>query len=194
MRYTKTIFIILCVIYPTVSSGHHVLGRPSYNISENSTTPPSVQMEAQLGEMSVTFMTFPAFPKPNEESRLNLYITSMKDGSTYSGEVEFSVRDDSWISSQIETIGRQKLDDNVFRQGVIFKENGDYLVRASFQHNNEPYTIDFPLRVGPNPVIGPIGLTVATIVLILLSVNFIQRKKLQRLKILSQHNQTVGNN
>lgn len=188
----KHLLLIGFLLLTSLSSqAHHVLGRPSYNLSEDSTTPPSVQMEAQIGEMSVTFMSFPAFPKANQESRLNLYVTSMKDATTYQGEVEFSVRDDSWFSADAEVIGKQTIDDNVYRQAVIFKEDGNYIIRASFHHNGEPYDIDFPLRVGAAGVIGPIGTTVFIIVAILIGVNFANRKRMQRLQIRRHHSQAI---
>ncbi len=43
---------------------HHVLGRPNYSLNEDSNTPPSMQGEVQIGDYFVTYMAFPAFPRP----------------------------------------------------------------------------------------------------------------------------------
>jgi hypothetical protein len=45
--------------------------------------------------------------------------------------------------------------------------------------------IDFPLRVGPPPIIGPIGIAVGLLVIVLLSVTLIQRRRTMTGKIRS---------
>jgi len=167
---------------------HHVLGRPSYSLSADSNTPPSMQVETQIGEYYVTYMAFPAFPKPNEQGRVNLYASRIDNGATYHGEVTFKVRDDSWFSNKEEIIGTQKIDDGVYRQGFIFKETGNYVIVAEFESGGEPYVIDFPLRIGEPLPFGPIGIAVLIIVIVLFGVNITQRKRMQRLKA-SQHHQ-----
>jgi len=52
------VFCVLHVCLPV--QAHHVLGRPSYSLSEDSTTPPSMQVETQIGDYYVTYMAFPA--------------------------------------------------------------------------------------------------------------------------------------
>ncbi len=54
---------------------------------------------------------------------------------------------------------------------------GNYIITAMFEADGEPYTIDFPLQIGQQPAIGPLGITVAIIILILVMVSIIQRKK-----------------
>jgi len=167
---------------------HHVLGRPSYSLSADSNTPPSMQVETQIGEYYVTYMAFPAFPKPNEQGRVNLYASRIDNGVPYNGEVTFKVRDDSWFSDKEEIIGTQEIDDGVYRQGFIFKEVGNYIIVAEFESGGEPYVIDFPLRIGEPVSFGPIGIAVLVIVIVLVGVNITQRKRMQRVKA-SQHHQ-----
>ena len=186
MKIFKTILILSVLLLPSVIHAHHVLGRPSYSLSEDSNTPPSMQVETQIGEYYVTFMAYPAFPKPNEQGRVNLYASRIDNGNTFDGKVNFKVRDDSWFSDKEEVIGVQQIDDGVYRQGFIFKEAGDYIIIAEFESGGEPYIIDFPLRIGDPLPIGPIGISVLVIILVLLGVNLTQRKRMQRLKA-SQH-------
>ncbi len=167
---------------------HHVLGRPSYSLGEDSNTPSSLQAEAQIGDYYVTYMVFPAFPKPEGQGRINLYVTRIDDGSLYAGEVAFTVRDDSWLSwiglGGGETgIGRQSLDDGVFRQAFSFHETGDYIISAAFDADGEPHVIDFPLRVGPPSAVGPIGIAVGLLAIVLLSVTLVQRRRTMTGKI-----------
>jgi len=159
------------------ADAHHVLGRPAYSLNEDSNTPPSMEVETQIGDYIVNYMVFPAFPKAGERGRINLYASNIDSGAAYSGEVRFKVRDDSWFSSTEEVIGTQKPDDFVFRQYFEFSVNGDYIITAEFESNGEPYIIDFPLRVGPPDGIGPLGVAIAVIVLTLLGVSFLQRRK-----------------
>lgn len=161
---------------------HHVLGRPSYSLSEDSNTPPSMQVESQIGKYFVTFMAYPAFPRPNESGRVNLYASRIVDGQSFQGEVVFKVRDDSWFSQEQEILGTQQVDDNVYRQGFVFKKPGDYIITAEFHADGEPYTIDFPLRIGKVFPIGPVGLVSLIIFLVLVAVNIIQRRRLQRMQ------------
>jgi hypothetical protein len=140
-----------------------------------------MQVETQIGNYYVTYMAFPAFPQPNEAGRVNLYATRIDNGAPYTGEVTFKVRDDSWFSNQEEVLGTQPVDDNVFRQGFLFKQAGDYIIRAEFQAGGEPYVIDFPLRIGDPFPLGPIGITAIILAIVLISVNIINHRRRHRL-------------
>lgn len=183
MKILKTLTIIgliwLCSL-PVYA--HHVLGRPAYSLSADSNTPPSLQVETQIGDYFVTYMAFPAFPKPNEQGRVNLYASRIDNGVPFDGRVTFKVRDDSWFSTNEETLGTQDIDDNVYRQGFMFNKEGNYIITAEFESGGEPYTIDFPLRIGEPAAVGPIGITIAILVSVLIMVNLVQRKRRFRLK------------
>ncbi len=189
----NTILVMTSLLFVTFNSfAHHVLGRPSYSLGEDSNTPPSMQVETQIGEYYVTYMAFPAFPKPGDSGRVNLYASRIDNGLPFNGKVRFKVRDDSFFSSKEEILGVQNIDDGVYRQGFVFKDAGDYIVTAEFESNGEPYVIDFPLRIGEPFPIGPIGLTIFVISLLLLFVNITQRKRLAHVKA-SQHHQKDSN-
>lgn len=183
----KIILALFGCLLSMSSHAHHVLGRPSYSLGEDSNTPPSMQVETQIGEYYVTYMAFPAFPRANEPGRVNLYATRIDNGQSFQGKVTFKIMDDSWFDADIETIGTQAADDNVFRQGFIISEDGNYIIRAEFEAGGEPYVIDFPLRIGEPMPVGPLGISVLVIFIILISVNIIQRRRLQRLKTGRHH-------
>lgn len=171
----------------SLAYAHHVLGRPSYSLSEDSNTPPSMQVETQIGKFYVTYMAYPAFPKPNEQGRVNLYASRIDNGNLFIGEIIFKVRDDSWFMGKEEILGVQNIDDGVYRQGFVFKEAGNYIITAEFTYEGEPYIIDFPLAIGKTFPIGPIGTAVIVIVLVIAGVNITQRKRLQRIKTRQHH-------
>lgn len=179
----KTHRIIACIgllvlsLMTATASAHHVLGRPAYSLNEDSNTPPSMQVETQIGDYFVIFMAFPAFPRPNEQGRMNLYTSHLDTGKSFQGEVTFKVRDDSLFSDRQEVLGVQQIDDNVYRQGFLFTQAGDYIVTAEFEAGGEPYIIEFPLRIGKPFPVGPIGATVGLLVLLLVGVNLLQRKR-----------------
>jgi len=171
---------------------HHVLGRPSYSLGEDSNTPPSMQVETQIGKFYVTYMAFPAFPQPNEAGRVNLYASRIENGEPFQGEVTFKVRDDSWFSSAEETLGVQPVDDSVFRQGFIFKEAGNFIITAEFEADGEPYIIDFPLQIGETQSVMPIAVTVVVLIVVLLLVSVLQRKRLLREKVRKARSESAG--
>ncbi len=179
------VFCVLLVSLPV--QAHHVLGRPSYSLSEDSTTPPSMQVETQIGDYYVTYMAFPAFPSPNQPGRVNLYASRIDNGDPFQGQVTFKVRDDSWFNKQEELLGVQDVDDNVFRQGFEFNTAGNYIIRAEFESAGVPYQIDFPLRIGEPSSFGPLGIAITIILFVLFGVNIVQRKKLVNAKIRSAH-------
>ena len=179
------VFCVLLVCLPV--QAHHVLGRPSYSLSEDSTTPPSMQVETQIGDYYVTYMAFPAFPSPNQPGRVNLYASRIDNGDPFQGKVTFKVRDDTWFNSQEELLGVQDVDDNVFRQGFEFNKAGNYIIRAEFESAGVPYQIDFPLRIGDPSTFGPLGIAITIILFVLFGVNIVQRKKLVQAKIKSAH-------
>ncbi|HHJ36061.1 MAG TPA: hypothetical protein ENJ87_09885 [Gammaproteobacteria bacterium] len=185
---------MLFILTTTPAQAHHVLGRPAYSLNEDSNTPPSMQVETQIGNYFVTYMVFPAFPKAGERGRVNIYATRIDSGDAYNGEVTFTVKDDVFFgSSRSENLGTQLPDDNVFRQGFEFSQDGDYIITAEFTDGNEPYIIDFPLRIGPPAAIGPIGIAVAAIVFILVGVNLVQRKRLLHSRLRNAHEETRAN-
>ena len=186
-KILTVLLIILATLITNHAMAHHVLGRPSYSLSEESNTPPSMQVETQIGKYFVTYMAFPAFPKPDEPGRVNLYATRIDSGATFMGKVTFKVRDDSWFSNNQETLGTQSIDDGVYRQGFVFKQAGNYLITAEFESDGEPYIIDFPLRIGEPVSFGPIGMIVVMVIFVLAVVNFTQRKRLRRIKAQQHH-------
>jgi len=179
------IILLFIISYPVYA--HHVLGRPSYSLNEDSTTPPSMQVETQVGDYYVTYMVFPAFPSPNQPGRVNLYASRIDNGDPFQGDVIFKVRDDGWFSNEEEILGIQPPDDNVYRQGFEFREAGNYIIRAEFESGGEPYQIDFPLQIGEPAALGPIGLAVGVILFVILIVNLLQRKRLTNAKISRAH-------
>ena len=186
----KIACFLLSLCLATAANAHHVLGRPAYSLNEDSNTPPSMQVETQIGNYFVTYMVFPAFPKPNERGRINLYAIHIDTGEPFQGEVTFKVRDDSWFQAKQEILGVQPSDDNVYRQGFVFLNDGDYIITAEYEAGGEPYVIDFPLRIGA--LSGRIPIIGAIIVLfsVLVGVSILQRKRLVRTKISSAHQET----
>ncbi len=170
------------------AAAHHVLGRPAYSLNEDSNTPPAMQAEIQIGDYLVTYMVFPAFPRPQEPGRISLYASRIDDGMPYEGEVTFKVRRDSWTSwfgfgGGGVTLGVQPPDDHVFRQGYLLDQAGDYIVSAEFQADGEPYVIDFPLRIGAPPPIGPMGIAVGLLIAVLVTITLLQRRRAMTGKI-----------
>ena len=189
MKIINTIYfkVLIFMIICSSAQAHHVLGRPAYSLNEDSTTPPSMQVETQIGNYYITYMVFPAFPSPGQPGRVNMYASRIDNGEPFQGQVVFKVRDDVWFSQQEEILGVQEVDDNVFRQGFEFKEAGKYIIRAEFESGGEPYQIDFPLQIGDQPALGPIGIAIGLIAFVLLFVNLLQRKRLMSAKIRSAH-------
>ena len=148
MRFKKIVVVVALLVVTINAFAHHVLGRPSYSLGEDSNTPPSMQIETQIGEYYVTYMAFPAFPKPGDSGRVNLYASRIDNGNPFNGKVTFKVKDNSWFSSKQELLGVQDIDDGVYRQGFVFKKAGNYIVTAEFHSNGQPYYIDFPLQIG----------------------------------------------
>lgn len=183
---TKLLALLL-ILVPCLSAGneakaHHVLGRPAYALNENSNTPPSMQLETIIGDYFVNYMVFPAFPRPKEPGRIHLYAKRNDNQNPLQKKVTFKVRDNSWaawlgISANEETLGIQAPDDNVYRQGFVFSKEGDYIITAEFHADGAPYVIDFPLRIGAPPPVGPLGFTAALILGILVTVSLIQRRR-----------------
>lgn len=180
-----TVFYFLCLCLPV--QAHHVLGRPSYSLNEDSTTPPSMQVETQIGDYYVTYMAFPAFPSPNQPGRVNVYASRIDNGDPFQGKVTFKVRDDTWFNDKEELLGVQDVDDNVYRQGFEFNKAGKYIIRAEFESDGAPYQIDFPLQIGEPSSFGPLGIAITVIFFVLFGINITQRKKLVQAKIKSAH-------
>jgi hypothetical protein len=193
MRTLLTLLLAAISIWLAVAptSAHHILGRPSYSLNEDSNTPPSMQVEVQLGDLFVTTMVYPAFPRLGVPGRINLYAKHT-NGRLYKGEVGFSVRKITWLSwfgmgEESREIGRQLPDDNVFRQAFRLDREGDFLVTATLDIDGEPHMIDFPLRVGEVPMIGALEIIIALVVLTIVAVTLVQRRRAMVGKVREMH-------
>jgi hypothetical protein len=142
-----------------------------------------MQVETRIGEYFVTYMVYPAFPRPNVVGRINLYATTIDGNETFDGKVTFEISDDNYFSSSSEVIGVQTIDENVYRQRFVVKEAGNYIITAKFTANGEPYIIDFPLRIGAPARFTLPMIIVSIIVTILIMVSVIQRRKIQQMRI-----------
>ena len=181
--------LTLALLLSANAVAHHVLGRPAYSLNEDSNTPPSMQVETQIGKYFVTYMIFPAFPKPGEKGRINIYASRIDSGDTLASPISFFVRDGGWFADKKEEeLGTQDVYDGVYRQGFVFKEKGSYIITAKFEADGEPYSIDFPLQIGESTSMLPVGVALGSIVLVLVAVNIVQRKRLIREKILDTRN------
>ncbi len=179
------LLFLVTALLSTQAVSHHVLGRPAYSLNEDSNTPPSMNIETQIGNYFVTAMVFPAFPRPHEAGRIHFYATHLDSGEPLNTDVTFRVKDNSWFSSHEEKLGAQVLEDNVYRQGFIFQQQGDYIITAEFVADDKPYTVEFPMSVGNPLPVGPLGIAVGVIVLTLITVSVVQRKRLTRARIQS---------
>lgn len=202
----KTMFHILFALLTAAlwlsavdfAAAHHVLGRPAYSLNEDSNTPPSMQAETRIGDYLVTYMVFPAFPQPGKPGRINLYASRLDDGTPFQGKVTFKVRGDSWaswlgIGGDWVTLGTQPADDNVFRQGYRFHDAGDYIISAEFEAGGEPYVLEFPLRIGPPPAVGPLGIIFGFGLVVFLIISIVQRRRSMTGKIRAALEAKEGN-
>lgn len=186
LRYVLLVTVCLLSVCPT-SFAHHVLGRPTYSLSENSTTPPSVQIESHIGKYFVTIMAFPAFPQPNVPGRIKLYANRIDGSGALNVPVTFKVRDDNWFATNQETLGAQTPIENIYNQGFVFSKEGDYLITADFTADGEPYQVDFPIKIGNPWPIGTIGIFASLIFIALITVNVVQRRRLPLLQTQRHH-------
>lgn len=187
-RLTLAVMLMgsLQVIVVASASAHHVLGRPAYGLNEDSNTPPSQQAEARVGNFTLTYMVFPAFPKPGEPGRIHLYAVRTDDRTPFTGKITFSTKRESWApwaTEQEIRLGRQLADGSVFRQSYLFDNAGEYLIHATFSDDGEAHTLVFPLRVGDPAFIGPTGMAVTGVAIVLLLITFLQRRRFMSGKI-----------
>ena len=177
------LFIVLLVQGIGVSSAHHVLGRPSYSLNEDSNTPPSMNLETRVGDYFITAMIYPAYPKPNQPGRINLYATHLDSGEPLDAAITFKVRENSWLVERQQKLGAQVLDDNVYRQAFVFQHQGDYIITAEFKVDGETYSIDFPLQVGTGHGYGWLSISITGLILLLIVVSIVKRKSLMRIRL-----------
>ncbi len=176
------VLVMACFVWLSPAGAHHILGRPAYSLNENSNTPPSMNGEALIGDYSVTYMMFPAFPQPGKPGRISFYATRIDDGAPFTGDVTFKVRAFSWFSwlgvtDEPETLGVQRPDEAVFRQSFMFHKAGDYIVTVEFEAGGEPYIVDFPVHIGTPAPVGPVAILVIVALLALLAVAVVQRRR-----------------
>lgn len=168
------------------ATAHHILGRPAYSLNEDSNTPPSMQGETLVGDFLLTYMVFPAFPRPGEPGRVHLYATAMAGSEPFADTVSFALRVDRWRGmGESVPLGVRRTDDHVFRQSFLAQEAGNYMIAASFELDGEPYVLDIPVRVGAPPLLGPPEVTASALLILLVAISLVQRRRLMTGKIRS---------
>ena len=188
-RLAITLLVVLSgVALGYAAAAHHVLGRPGYSLNEDSNTPPSMQAEVLVGDYMLTYMAFPAFPRPGEPGRINLYAVRIATGAPFEGKVTFKVRHDPWyawlgFAGDQERLGMQSSDDKVFRQRFVIPDRGDYIITAEFEADGESYVVDFPLRVGESSAAGLIGLVAIGLLIALVTVSVLHRRRSMTAKV-----------
>ncbi len=194
----RRLAITLLVVLSGVALGygaaaHHVLGRPGYSLNEDSNTPPSMQAEVLVGDYMLTYMAFPAFPRPGAPGRINLYAVRVDTGAPFAGKVTFKVRHDPWyagpwyawlgLAGDQERLGVQSSDDKVFRQRFVIPDRGDYIITAEFEADGESYVVDFPLRVGESSAASLIGLLAIALLIALVTASVLYRRRSMTAKV-----------
>lgn len=178
------VFLLGFLLWVPQVEAHHVLGRPSYSVNEDSNTPSSMQIETQIGQYTVVITVFPAFPKPGRLTVVKLYATHTKTNASFPGPVHFFVLDDVWFGGtpeeQIGTQERPNLDGGIFKQGLAFEKEGFYIISARFEYGDEPYVIDIPVQIGSPKSFDQILIAVGVVVLVLATVALIKRAKRKR--------------
>lgn len=183
LQLVSSTLICLLIFWCGSTYAHHVLGRPAYSLNEDSNTPPGAHIETRSGNYEINYMVYPAFPRPGETGRLNLYVSRIDDGRPYQGKVTFTVRGDSWFGSSQKTLGTQSPDDNVFRQKFTFDDKGNYIIQARFEAEGKSHRIDFPLAVGPAWLVSPTTIVVVVLMLAVIGFSLLYRKRILRTKI-----------
>ncbi len=189
VNFLITLLVLAFWLSPVdLAVAHHVLGRPAYSLNEDSNTPPAMQADIQIGDYLVTYMVFPAFPRPETPGRIHFYASRIGDGVPYQGKVTFRVRDDSWrawlgLGGEEKTLGVQPVDDNVFRQGFHIHQAGDYIISAEFEADGERYVVDFPLRIGDVSPVSPMVIAGGVILVVLVVVSITQRRRVMTGKV-----------
>lgn len=182
----KTLMSFCCfltaVALQSPAFAHDVPGQPSHVLSEDPDAPPAVQVETHLGPYHVIFVASPAAANPGERGTLTLSASRSDDGQPFIGKVTFKALGDSISSGKEETIGLQYLRDDVYRQSFLFKEAGDYIVRAEFEADGEPYAVDLPLTIGTPSRIGTVGVAGISLLVALVTVNLVQRRRLRHMR------------
>ena len=182
MKKLAFVIALFCLLMTTQSFSHHILGRPAYSLNEDSNTPPSKQIELYVGDYTINYMVYPAFPKPHEAGRINFYASHSDSGKSYVGKVAFSVKEDGWFSKASNNLGTQEHEDNIFHQDFTFDKEGDYIITAEFHDGAVPYSINFPLRVGAPTGFGTMGTFLALAVFVLLVLTSLNQTRLQRMR------------
>lgn len=186
LNFTLPVFALL-LLFSWACQAHHVLGRPSYNLDEDTTTPPALELESQIAHFYVSFMAYPAIPDPHEHGRINVHISDTEQSKPYVGEVTFKARYDSYFKNGETLLGQQSIDDSVYRQGFVFEEPGNYIISAEFNENGKQYRVDMPLTVGEPGVMNSAALTITIVTLLLFAFSIYKRRQLHRLQARQYH-------
>ena len=181
-KWVAFLFILTVAALQTAARAHDLPGQPSHVLSEDPDAPPAVQIETHIGAYHVILMASPASPQPDERGTLTLSVFRSDNEEPFVGRVTFKAIADSLFSEQEETIGVQFIRDDVYEQGFLFKEAGDYIIRAEFDIDGQPSAVDLPLTIGRPSSLGTIGVVIALLLIALVAVNMLQRRRLQRMQ------------
>lgn len=158
MRKLGLTALALTMLVALPAAAHHVLGRPTYGLTSDSTDTSALFVEACVGDFLLNMMVFPEVPKPGAQGRLKLYGYRLADGEPLAASVSFALRATSWLGDGEEmALGTQSPIDNIYGQPFEVPEDGHYVVVARFEANGVRHAVELPVTVGEPLATAPLA-------------------------------------
>jgi len=140
--------LLLGAALVTPVAAHHAVGRPTYAVADEGGIA-TIQIALHIGAYAVQCVASPAFPQPAQAAEVLLQIKRADDGQPYTGVVRFYLHGDGWFADPARLVGERSGAQGRYRQTLVFGSQGGYIVSANFSSEGRPYSIEFPIQVGP---------------------------------------------
>ncbi len=172
----KHLALLLLLFGGTVQvAAHHVNpDRPTY-LAATGGLPDGIRVQDHAGALFLRIIAYPAHPNPGQPVRIELLVRKRDSETPFSGSVEFSQESVRTPFRSMVSLGTVTAADGQFSQQFTLERDGFYLLSARFEHLNEPYRIDLPIRCGKPFPLWPIMLAVGFVILVLGGVTILKR-------------------
>ncbi len=167
--------MVTVLIFSSVAQAHHIRGIPHYSYKNNYPETPVYEIAEQDGRWTITF-TYYAIPG-QKALDLAIYIRDTITDSVFYAPVNFLVFGTREDPDHSHPFTAYRNPTNIYKVGWVYEDEGDYLVRISFDDGKTQHNVLFELSVGDNNPLWMVLIISVSIILIFAIVVGVIRKR-----------------
>lgn len=170
------VVIIALVLMSSVIEAHHIRGIPHYSYKSNYPETPVYEVSEQEGRWTITF-TYYSIPG-QQALDLAIYIRDTVGDTVFEGPVNFRVFGIREDPNESHPYTAYRNPTNIYKVGWVYEDEGEYLVRITFEDGDKKHSVLFELSVGDdNPLLTVLLISVSAVLIFAVVVGVVKKRR-----------------